>query len=199
MNTRILSIAALVAAFGTTAAPALAKELRSYGLRPPATPVQGLTSAAAQPQSTLIFPTNWRKTSLKAGVLVLREGGRSCEYTVRASTTVAAGDEADAPARAAALTPASGSRVLESGARNSAAWRVTRPAVSRQIRIVAVRAELLRSASQQAGRKLWLQTSVTAVSGVGDECHSGTYRDTVGPSIGDALATARTRAFVRTS
>jgi hypothetical protein len=33
MNTKIVSIAALVAAFGAIAAPALAKELRSYGLK----------------------------------------------------------------------------------------------------------------------------------------------------------------------
>jgi hypothetical protein len=123
----------------------------------------------------------------------MREGSRACTYTVRASLVVAAGDEANAAARTSALAPATGARLLESGTRNRAAWRVTRPAAAGQIRLVAVRVDPLGS---QSGAKLWLQTTVTAVSDVGDECHSGTYRDAAGPAIGDALATARTRAFV---
>ena len=124
---------------------------------------------------------------------IMREGSRACTYTVRASLVVAAGDEANAAARTSALAPATGARLLESGTRNRAAWRVTRPAAAGQIRLVAVRVDPLGS---QSGAKLWLQTTVTAVSDVGDECHSGTYRDAAGPAIGDALATARTRAFV---
>jgi hypothetical protein len=193
MKTKILLIVALTAAFGTIAVPAIAKDLRSRNLKPPASAVQGLPGVTEQPTATLTFPTDWRVSSLKKGVLVLRQGGRACVYTVRASLSVAAGGEADAATRATALAPASGSRLLESGTRNRAAWRVTRPAAQRQIRIVAVRVDPLGS---QSGAKLWLQTTVTAASRVGDECHSGTYRDTVGPSIGDALATARTRAFV---
>jgi hypothetical protein len=199
MSTKILSAVALTAALGVTAAPALAKELRTQSLRPPTSPVQGLSGATAQPRATLAFPTDWKVTSLKKGVLVTREDSRSCTYTVRASLSVAAGDDANASARATTLAPASGSRLLESGTRNRAAWRVTRPAAQRQIRIVAVRVEPLAFASRQAGRKVWLQTTVTAVSDVGDECHSGTYRATIGPAIGDALATARTQAFVKTS
>jgi hypothetical protein len=198
MRTKILPVVALTAALGVTAAHALAKELRTQSLRPPSSPVQALPGATAQAQATLAFPTNWRVSSLKKGVLVMREGSRSCTYTVRASVAVAAGDAADAAARAAALTPAPANRVLETGTRTSAAWRVTRPAADRQIRLVAVRVDPLRSASQQAGAKLWLQTTVTAVSDVGDECHAGTWRDSAGPTIGDALATARTRAFVMT-
>jgi hypothetical protein len=124
---------------------------------------------------------------------IMREGSRACTYTVRASLVVAAGDEANAAARTSALAPATGARLLESGTRNRAAWRVTRPAAAGQIRLVAVRVDPLGS---QSGAKLWLQTTVTAVSDAGDECHSGTYRDAAGPAIGDALATARTRAFV---
>jgi hypothetical protein len=196
MKTKLLPIVAAIAALGASAMPAIAKDLRSHGLRPPAGPVQGLPAVRAQPSATLIFATDWRVTSLKKGVLVMRQGGRQCTYTVRASVSVAAGDAADAMARATALTPATGSRVLESGTRNNAAWRVTRPAADRQIRIVAKRVDPLDAASRQVGAKLWLQTSVTAESHVGDECHAGTYRDTVGPGIGDALASARTRAYL---
>jgi hypothetical protein len=193
MKTKMLSIVAAIAALGATAVPAIARDLRSHSLRPPKGAVQEVPGVTAQPSATLIFPTDWRVTSLKKGVLTLREGGRACTYTVRASLSVAAADAADAVGRAAALTPATGSRVLESGTRNRAAWRVTRPAADRRISIVAVRVDPL---GFQAGAKLWLQTTVTATSHVGDECHAGTYRDTVGPGIGDALATARTRAFL---
>jgi hypothetical protein len=196
MKTKLLSIVAAIAALGAIAVPAIAKDLRTRSLRPPVAPVQGLPGVTAQAAATLPFPTNWRVASLKKGVLVMREGGRACTYTVRASVTVAAGDAADAMARATALTPATGSRVLESGTRNRAAWRVTRPAADRQIRIVAVRVDPLAAAGRQAGAMLWLQTSVTAASHVGDECHSGTYRDGVGPGIGDALAAARTRGYL---
>jgi hypothetical protein len=200
MRTKILPLAALTAVLGVTAAPALAKELRTQSLRPPPSPVQGLPGATARAQAVLAFPTNWRVTSLKKGVLVMREGTRSCQYTVRASVAVAAGDAADAAARAAALTPVpTSNRVLETGTRNSAAWRVTRPIATGHTRVVAVRVDPLRFASQQAGAKLWLQTTVTADSDVGDECHAGTWRDVAAPTIGDALATARTAGGITTS
>jgi hypothetical protein len=43
---------------------------------------------------------------------------------------------------------------------------------------------------------MWRETTASAASGPNDECHSGTYRDTVGPGIGDILATARGRGYV---
>jgi hypothetical protein len=49
-----------------------------------------------------------------------------------------------------------------------------------------------------AGQQVWTELRATAVSRRGDECHSGTYRESLGPALGDALATARTRLrFVR--
>jgi hypothetical protein len=199
ITTKLVAAGALAAALSATAVPALAStnELRRHTLRSPATPVEGLPSLSAVASTKLTFPADWRVRRLKGGVLTLREGSRQCTYTVTASSRVSAGDAADASARVTALAPATGARLLESGVRNSAAWRVTRPdAGNQRVRIVAVRAQPLRFASSQAGRSLWLQTTVTAVSRVGDECHSGTYREVAGPFIGDALATARARAYL---
>ncbi|MEA2360241.1 MAG: hypothetical protein QOI62_3501 [Solirubrobacteraceae bacterium] len=200
ITAKLLAAGALAAALTATAVPALAatNELRRHTLHGPPTPVAGLAGTTADVSTKLTFPADWRVRSLKAGVLTLREGSRQCLYTVRASSRVSAADAADASARVTALAPATGARLLESGLRTSAAWRVTRPETgNQQVRIVAVRAQPLRFASGQAGHQLWLETTVTAVSRVGDECHSGTYREVAGPFIGDALATARARAFVR--
>jgi hypothetical protein len=43
-----------------------------------------------------------------------------------------------------------------------------------------------------AGQVAWSDVTVSAISRPGDECHSGTYRNRMGPQLGDALATART-------
>ena len=43
-----------------------------------------------------------------------------------------------------------------------------------------------------AGQVAWTEIRVTAVSRAGDECHSGTWRQALGPTIGDSLAVART-------
>jgi hypothetical protein len=199
MSTKAISIAALATALSATGAPALAStnQLHRYSLKPPPSPVVGLPGATAQPETKLTFPVDWRVTSLRKGVLVMREGSQACLFTVRAASNVAAGDAPDAAARALTLAPASAARVLESGMRNRIAWRVTRPIDPLRTRLVAVRTELLRG-RPTASPKLWLQTTVTATARVRDECHSGTYRDGAGPIIGDALATARIRAFIQT-
>jgi hypothetical protein len=179
MTTNIASIAVVMAS------------PHSYHLHPPAATVPGLPGATARPQATLSLPANWPLRSFKRGVLVVREARNDlCQYTVKATTAVAAGDDASAKARVRRLAPSSGPRLLSSGASGRSAWRVTRPAAVNQTKIVAVRVDWL-------GKRLWQQTTVTAVSDVGDECHAGTYRDTAGPGIARALATARTSATVR--
>ncbi|MEA2256477.1 MAG: hypothetical protein QOG35_2522 [Solirubrobacteraceae bacterium] len=201
ITAKLLAAGAMAASLTAVAVPAQAatNELRRQSLRSVAAPVDGLPGTTAQISTKLTFPADWRVRSLKAGVLTLREGSRQCLYTVRAFSRVSAADAADAAARVTALAPATGARLLDSGVRTSTAWRVTRPETgNQQVRIVAVRAQPLRFAGGQVGRTLWLETTVTAVSRVGDECHSGTYREVAGPYIGDALATARARAFVQT-
>jgi hypothetical protein len=43
-----------------------------------------------------------------------------------------------------------------------------------------------------SGKVVWTDLTVSAQSSPDSECHSGTYREALGPQMGDALATART-------
>ncbi len=47
------------------------------------------------------------------------------------------------------------------------------------------------------GQSLWLEVWLTGLSRAGDECHSGTYRQTLGPQFGDVSATLRTRSYIK--
>ncbi len=155
----------------------------------------------ASASARLVFPAKWALTKESTpSKLVLREGFGSCIYTVTASTATMVSDAADARAAIVSLAPASGSYVLESGTRNSAAWRVTRIQDSLRTRLHAVRVVPSAGLDSQlklgAGMRGFQTITIDAISGAGDECHSGTYRDVAGPIIGDALATTRTRAYV---
>jgi hypothetical protein len=198
---RLAAGAALaVVALGAVAIPTIAStsgDTRARTFRVSRAPVPGVAGWKASISTRLSFPLNWRVTSNSKGTLTLREGQRGCTYTVKASSRVAPGDEGSSTERTAALLPASGPYVLEIGTRNLVAWRVIRVRETQQIHLEAVRATPLGSASRATGHKLWLETKVSARSDVGDECHSGTYREGAGTSIGDSLATARARAYVQ--
>jgi hypothetical protein len=111
------------------------------------------------------------------------------------------GEPADPSERAAAGLPArSEAYVLDSGSRKGSAFRVVRRPTGDRVRVDGLWNAVLtrRSDIVPAGQAAWSEIRVTAASRAGDECHSGTYRDRLGPQIGDALATARSRLqFVR--
>lgn len=151
----------------------------------------------------LSFPTSWKRVSSPATRVSLRTGSLGCRYSIVARTGVSVGSASDmnAAAYALSLAPASGRLVLDEGIRGSAAWRVTRIRQDSQLIVLhAVGISPLNSMSRQlgltGGRRAFQVTTVDATSRKGDECHSGTYRNGIGPSIGDALATVRGRAFV---
>jgi hypothetical protein len=151
----------------------------------------------------LSFPTSWKRADSPATRVSLRTGSRGCRYSIVARTGVFVGSLADTSAAtyALSLTPATGRLVLDEGIRGSSAWRVTRIGqASNRVILRAVGVSPLNSMSKQlgltGGRRAFQVTTVDAKSGAGDECHTGTYRNGVGPSIGDALATARGRAYV---
>ncbi len=126
--------------------------------------------------------------------LRLREGSNLCSYAVVATVDVVHVDATSATDAARAIAPLADGRLLEAGHRGSAAWRVVKlRGNGAQVRLDAIRAQPLRYISSQAKQPTWLVTRFTAASDPGDECHAGTYRDTLGPALGDALATARAR------
>ena len=101
-----------------------------------------------------------------------------------------------------ALPSPSASRLLDSGQRGSnSAFRVIHEqGKGAVVSLRALWAGVLtgRADIAPAGQIAWSELGVTAASRPGDECHAGTWRDVLGPQLGDALATTRTRlAFVR--
>lgn len=145
-------------------------------------------------RATVSMPTRWRVVKATATRLRLRAGNEVCSYEVNATIDVVHVDAANAADAARAVVPLADGRLLEAGHRGSAAWRVVKlRGNGTQVRLDAVRTQPLRYISSQAKQPTWLVTRFTAASDPGDECHSGTYRDTLGPALGDALATVRAR------
>jgi hypothetical protein len=72
---------------------------------------------------------------------------------------------------------------------------VRRPGIAGRVRAEALWVGVLtrRPDIVPAGQAAWTEVSVSAISRAGDECHAGTWREGVGPVIGDSLAVARTR------
>ena len=146
---------------------------------------------------SFFVPKSWQVLRAKDNRHLSFHTGRSiCRYSVTFTTRQAA-DTAETPAEhVAAAVPAAGPRyVLDFGQRGTtAAWRVVRlPTNSlQQIRLRAMRAD---RRSIGNGAHKWQETVVSAASRKGGECHSGTYREVLGPQIGNALATASGRAY----
>jgi len=145
----------------------------------------------------MIVPAQWRVQSAKAGRRrYLSVQNTACRFriTVTAKSRLAARGEALAYV-GAALPAASSRLVLDSGVRGGAAFRVVRRPATSGVRVDALFATVLtrRTDIAPAGQVAWAEVRVVATSSPGDECHSGTYREALGPQIGDALATARAR------
>jgi hypothetical protein len=145
---------------------------------------------------TFFTPLSWHVLRAKdARHLSFHEGRPICRYTVT-FTTRQAPDTTQTPVEhVQAAVPAAGARyVIDFGQRGAAsAWRVVRlETAGQQIRLRAMRVD---RRSTGNGAHVWQETLVSAASRMGGECHSGTYRNVLGPQIGSALATATGRAY----
>jgi hypothetical protein len=162
-----------------------------------------LDEFVAVSRARVVVPGEWTRLKAKAGQLRFITPGRSCRYRVTFTARSLLGEPRDAEAYAADGLPAAGpAYLLDSGRRGSSAFRVVRERSSAPggVRLRALRAAVLtrRDDVVPAGRVAWSELRVTAASQPGDECHAGTYRERMGPQIGDALATARTTlSFVK--
>jgi hypothetical protein len=155
----------------------------------------------------VVVPTEWRRLSAKSGQLRFLtpqiSAGGNCRYRVTFGVRSQLAQPREAGDYVADALPSSARmRLLDLGERGSSAFRVTRARGGRSVvRLRAFWAAVLtkRPDIAPAGQVAWSEISVTAASRRGDECHIGTWRAVLGPQLGDALATARTRLdFVRT-
>jgi hypothetical protein len=194
---RLLAPAGAVAAVLCTAAAAGAATGHDYVVRTFSEPAsrglpvsKPLDDFVATSRARVVVPRSWRAK----GTTQFDTGGASCGYRVKFTVRTRIDDPGDAAARVKAAVPGSGPFVLDQGARNGVAWRVVRKSVPQAVHIDAQWSGVLtrRNDIVPSGKVAWTDLSVTAQSHKGDECHSGTYREVLGPQIGDALAVART-------
>jgi hypothetical protein len=161
-----------------------------------------LSEFRAGTRARVTVPSDWRRERVSGGRLRFLTPGSGCRYRVTFSVITSRAPEGDALTRLDALLPVPrANRLLDQGQRGRTAFRVIRPVrQDGRVELRGLRTGLLtrRADIAGAGQVAWSDLSVTAVSRPGDECHSGTYRERMGPQIGDALATARTTLkFVR--
>jgi hypothetical protein len=118
----------------------------------------------------------------------------ACTYDVRVSTRVTPDKAQSATEHVTdALPVPTRARVLETGTRNASAWRIVRPLTTDgRVRVDAM---LATRRGFGAGTKAWHEIRVNALSRPGNECHSGTYRETLRMQVGDLLATSTGRIY----
>jgi hypothetical protein len=156
-----------------------------------------LSDFVATSRARVIVPTAWQRRSAAAGQLrFLTTQNSSCHYTVSYTAKSVLAPSQDAAAYVAArLAPPTPRHLIDAGARGNRAFRVVRQTGSGgRVRLDALWAGVLtrRADIAPAPQTAWTEIRVSAVSRSGDECHAGTWRDALGPTIGDSLAVART-------
>jgi predicted secreted Zn-dependent protease len=199
---RTCLLAAVVGlAFAASAAAAHRGVFETRTFAEPAKPGLAVSGALNGYRATsvgrVIVPTSWRRLAAPAGRLrFLTVNNPSCRYTVSYTVKSVLAPSQDASSYVTAGLPSPSARhLLDSGARGNRAFRVVRQTgIGGRVRLEALWAGVLtkRSDIAPAGQAAWTEIRVTAVSGAGDECHSGTWRQALGPTIGDSLAVART-------
>jgi hypothetical protein len=198
-----LTLAALPAAAAPATAATKTATVATRTLTEPAATSLAVTGPlkayVAGSKARVVVPTAWATGRASAGTLrYTATQNTACHYAITYTVKTVVGDPGDAGARVAAELPAASSRyLLDEGARGTRrAFRVIRDRVGGdgRIRLHALWAGVLtkRADIVPAGKAAWTEIRVTATSGAADECHSGTYRDALGPNLGDSLAVART-------
>jgi hypothetical protein len=148
-------------------------------------------------RARVVVPAEWRHLRARSGQLRFLTPGARCRYRVTLTVRSLLEQPRDAADYVAdALPSPAQGPLLDQGQRGSSAFRVIHARGSAsEVRLDAIWAGVLTKRTDIAppGQIAWSEIRVAAASRPGDECHSGTYRDRLGPQLGDALATARTR------
>jgi hypothetical protein len=167
-------------------------QTKSHGL-----PVSGkLSDLLAVAGGRVVVPAQWTVLKTPAGQLRFQSRNNpSCRYTTTFTIATRSAPAADDPtAYVVSALPAKGPRyVLDTGRHGGAAFRVVRAGGRPQTLDALWTGPLTRRADvAPSGQAIWTDIKAHAVARTADECHSGTWRQTLGPQLGDALATART-------
>lgn len=157
-----------------------------------------LSDMVVTSRARVVVPLAWQRRSASTGRLRFEiRQNPSCRYNVSYEVKSVLTPAQDAGDYVTARLPAASARhLLDSGQRGNRAFRVVRrQGSSGQVRLHALWAGVLtrRADITPAGQVARTEIGVAATSRAGDECHSGTWREAVGPAIGDSLAVARTR------
>ena len=161
-----------------------------------------LSEFAATSKARVLIPTKWRSRSGPAGqrrYTVAQNPSCRYELTYTVRSLLRSGGTA-AEYVASELSAASARHLLDSGERGNRAFRVVRQSGGSRVRVDAIWAGVLtrRDDIAPAGQVAYTEIRVSARSTAGSECHAGTWRESLGPTIGDTLAAARTSLrFVR--
>jgi len=154
-----------------------------------------LADLVAVARGRVVVPAEWTVLKERPGQLRFKSGHGACHYTTTFSIATRTASATDDPtAYVTAELPAKSSRyVLDSGVRGGRAFRVVRAGGLPQTLDGLWTGTLTRRTDiAPAGQAIWTTIKAHSVAGARDECHAGTWRDTLGPQLGDALATART-------
>ena len=204
LRTSLLSATIVIAFAIPAAAVADSNDFSVRTLGEPATaglPVTGpLSDFLATSRGRVIVPTRWRALAGGDGRLRFQTmQNPSCTFRLTYTVRSLLGPSQPAADRVAAGLPAASARhLLDSGVHGAAAFRVVRrPSVGGRVRVDGLWTAVLtrRADIAPSGQVAWTEIRVAAASLPGDECHAGTWRAALGPTIGDSLAVARTRLY----
>jgi hypothetical protein len=199
----LLGVALLLAAPAAAAQAAESRSSTPFTLLQPdgaGLPATGnLSALRAGSAARVMVPDRWRRLGAPKGRLrLVARQSANCTYdlTYGVTSLLGAADDTAATRVLAALPAAGAAYVLDGGTRGRSAFRVVRrPSEGGRVRIDARWAGLLtrRDDIVPAGRTAWTEIRVAVTSRRGSECHAGSYREALGPAIGDSLAVARTK------
>src|SRR3954453_10532045 len=195
---RLRAIAATVAAVALTAPlVADAASSRNTLVRDHISSVTKEATLQSGVSANFWRPATWTLRSHTSSSRTYRgPSNPGCTYDVTVSTRVTPDKAQPATAHVPEALPAPPrAYLLETGTRDTSAWRIVRQRSTGPVYRVRVNGILATRRAYGTGTKAWHEIRVSAISRPGDECHSGTYRETVRSQVGDLLATSTGRIY----
>jgi hypothetical protein len=139
-------------------------------------------------------PSSWSLRRSASAIRLRDRDFASCIYDVTI-TAQAIQSSATSPAeQIVAQQNVDPSYVIDSGTRGRGAWRIVRQPGGSSKGVTVVGDLLLPHPARGGsggGTTTWVGLHAVASARAGSECHSGTYRQAVGPQLGDAFASFR--------